>query len=375
MKTVYYYQNFCGLKDILNDPSCTDVIIVSSLHFDVVNDETNIYLNDNEPYDKIFNNLWEETKELQIKGVKIMFMMGGAGGAYGPFFNDYEKAYPKLIQLIKSKPWISGIDLDIEEEVDINNVRKLIEDIKGDLGKNFTITMAPVGPSLMADGSGMGGFSYKDLYKSHGNYISWFNAQCYGGSFSYQTYNSMVKNGYPEKKIVMGMMSGDFTSETFKNALNEVNKIKSRYNDMGGVYDWEYIYSPPNMDNPTIWAKSFKKLDTMWNQDTNYLIVNENKALSLMHKYVEINDISPRRFKYLYCDMIRDGYSFIKINENQKKNLLIELRYLLKEKYPLTEKETNSIRSYMLDDNTLTRTNSFECLLNTWELILYSDDD
>ena len=375
MKTIYYYQTFVGLKDILNDPSCTDVIIVSSLHFDVVKDETNIYLNDNEPNDKIFNNLWKETKELETKGVKIMLMMGGAGGAYGPFFNNYEKTYPKLIQLIKSKPWISGIDLDIEEEVDIKNVRKLIEAINKDLGKNFTITMAPVGPSLMSDGSGMGGFSYKDLYKSHGKYISWFNAQCYGGSFSYQTYNSMVKNGYPGKKIVMGMMSGDFTSETFKNALNEVNKIKSKYNDMGGVYDWEYLNAPPNGKDPSIWAKSFKKIDTLYLQDTNYLIVNENKALSLMNKHVEINDITPRRFKYLYCDMIDKGYSFIKINENQKKNLLIELRFLLKDKYPLTNKESESIRSYMLDENTLTRSNSFENLLNTWELIIDSDED
>jgi len=375
MKTIYYYQTFVGLQDILNDPSCTDVIIISSLHFDVIKDETKIYLNDNEPNDKIFNNLWKETKELETKGVKIMLMMGGAGGAYGPFFNDYEKTYPKLIQLIKSKPWISGIDLDIEEGVDIKNVRKLIEAINKDLGKNFTITMAPVGSSLISDGSGMGGFSYKDLYKSHGGYISWFNTQCYGGSFSFQTYNSIVKNGYPRKKIVMGMMSGDFTSGTFQNALNEVNKIKSKYNDMGGVYDWEYLNAPPNGKDPSIWAKSFKKIDTLYLQDTNYLIVNENKALSLMHKYVEINDITPRRFKYLYCDMVDKGYSFIKINENQKKNLLIELRFLLKDKYPLTNKESESIRSYMLDENTLTRSNSFENLLNTWELIIDSDED
>ena len=73
--------------------------------------------------------------------------------------------------------------------------------------------------------------------------------------------------------------------------------------------------------------------------------------------------------------MIDKGYSFIKINENQKKNLLIELRFLLKDKYQLTNKESESIRSYMLDENTLTRSNSFENLLNTWELIIDSDED
>ena len=384
MKTCYYYQTFIGLKEILKDPSCTDVIIISSLHFnskkirtidsyDDYSDEIiyDIYLNDNKPDDKIFNDLWKETKILKEKGIKIMLMMGGAGGGYNNFFKDFNNNYPKLIKLLKSKPWITGIDLDIEEIVDIKNVKLLIESIKRTLGEDFTITMAPICSSLINDVPGMGGFSYKQLYKTHGKYIEWFNTQCYGGSFSYNTYNSIINNDYPENKIVMGMMSGDFSKDTFKDALNEVNKIKIQYKNFGGVFDWEYLDAPPNLNDPSIWAKSFKNIEN----NINSILVIEEKALLTMYKYIEINDITPSRFKNIYLDMINSGYSFIKIDEYKKKNLLIELRLLLKDKYPLTNIELHDIKTYMLDDNSLKRSNSFENLLNTWELIVDSDDD
>ena len=34
MKTIYYYQTFVGLKNILSHPQDTNVIIISSIHFD-----------------------------------------------------------------------------------------------------------------------------------------------------------------------------------------------------------------------------------------------------------------------------------------------------------------------------------------------------
>jgi alkaline phosphatase D len=371
MKTCYYYQTFVGLNNILNNKIYTDVIIISSLHFNKINTNTEIYLNDNKPNDKIFEKLWQETELCNKNGIKIMLMMGGAGGAYGPFFSDYNNCYLQLKNLIKSKPWISGIDLDIEEIVDINNIKKLIEDIKKDFSNNFTITMAPLASSLENDISGMGGFSYKELCKTHGKYISWFNTQCYNGTFNYDTFNNIIKNKYPSNKIVMGMMSGDYNENTFKNALNEVNKIKIKYNDMGGVFDWEYLNAPPDPYNPSVWAEKFKQIDSK----INYYLVQEEESLSLLHKHVEINDLSPRNFKYIYSEMINLGYSFIKLTESQKKNLLIELRLLIKNKYPLSPIENEKINNYLINDNSLTRSSSFEDLLNTWEIIEDSDED
>ena len=269
MKTCYYYQAFVGLNGILTNTINTDVIIVSSLHFDTVNKEIDIFLNDNKPTDKLFDNMWKETQEASEKGITIMMMLGGAGGAYQQFFLDIDKTYPKLLELLKSKPWIHGIDLDIEEEVDIKDVKILINKLFNDFGGKFIITMAPVCESLMEDESGMGGFSYKELYNSpEGKKIHWFNTQSYDGNFKKSTIEAIVKNKYPADKIVMGMMSGDFDDKSFPNAINEVKEILTEYPDFGGVYDWEYLNAPPDKGNPQNWAKYFKEIKNI--VATNY---------------------------------------------------------------------------------------------------------
>ena len=105
----------------------------------------------------------------------------------------------------------------------------------------------------------MAGFDYKTLYNSNeGKYINWFNTQCYY-SFSFQTYNSIVTNGYPPEKIVMGMESGQFNESTFSDALNEVKKIKDKYPNFRGIYDWEYLNAPPDNNDPSKWAQLMKQ--------------------------------------------------------------------------------------------------------------------
>lgn len=276
MKTVYYYQTFVGLDKILNKKIDTDVIIISSIHFN--KDKSNIidiYLNDNKPDDKIFNQLWTDTKSANDKGITIMLMMGGAGLAYKEFFSNINQTYPKLVNLIKSKPWIKGIDLDIEEYVDINNVKILINKLVNDFGDEFIITMAPIANSLITNDPGMGSFCYNELFKSDvGKYIHWFNVQCYNGTFNKNTIDLIIKNNYPVNKLVMGMMSGDFNSNTFNNALTEVKNILNEHSNFGGVFDWEYFNAPPDVNDPSEWARLFKALTNT--DDTEYYYCNIN---------------------------------------------------------------------------------------------------
>ena len=169
-----------------------------------------------------------------------------------------------MTQLLREKNWISGIDLDIEEETTLENVQMLIRHLVDDF-PDLTITMAPVSPSLEADGGSMAGFNYKTLYESpEGKHISWFNTQCYY-SFSFKTYNSIIRNGYPPEKVVMGMESGQFNKDTFKNALQEVKEIKETYSNFAGVFDWEYINAPPDDNDSSAWCKLMKRLyNTYW---------------------------------------------------------------------------------------------------------------
>jgi len=262
MKVIYYYQTFVGLEKVLENIEDVDVIIVSSIHFGQKDKQPYIHLNDNDPKDPMFENLWMETKKASVQGCKIMLMMGGAGYAYRTLFSDFDIYYPLLTQLLREKSWISGIDLDIEEETTLENVQMLIRYLVNDFPE-LTITMAPVSPSLEADGGSMAGFNYKTLYESpEGKHISWFNTQCYY-SFSKNTYDKIIKNGYPPEKIVMGMESGQFDKNTFQTALQEVHNIITEYPTMAGVYDWEYLDAPPDEKDPSKWASLMKSCSTI----------------------------------------------------------------------------------------------------------------
>lgn len=252
MKIIYYYQTFCGLKNILNDDEKPDIIHLSSIHFG----ENYIHLNNYPPLDSRFDDVWNDCKLAVKQGIKIVLMIGGAGTAYNVLFSDYKKYYTLLKNTLNAKfDIISGIDLDIEEEVDLSNIKMLMRDLKKDY-PNFTISMAPIQSSLENDSPGMGGFIYKDLWNSpEGKLIDYFNGQFYG-DFDLESYNACIKNGYPPEKVVIGMLS----SQDFDNALVELKKIKKMYPSFGGVFNWEYYSSPPNPNvNPNLWCKTIKE--------------------------------------------------------------------------------------------------------------------
>ena len=136
----------------------------------------------------------------------------------------------------------------------------LINRLVKDLGKEFIITMAPVSSTLITDGSSFAGFNYKELYNSkEGEHLHWFNTQCYD-SYTFETYEYIIKNGYPPEKVVMGMESGQFNESSFQNALDEIKKIKEKYPNFSGVFDWEYLNAPPNKEDPSEWARLMKKI-------------------------------------------------------------------------------------------------------------------
>ena len=251
MKIIYYYQTFCGLEDILKSEYKPDIIHLSSIHFG----ENYIHLNNNPPNDPIFDSVWSDCEKAGEAGVKIVLMIGGAGSAYYQLFSDYNKYYALLKETLSSHPVITGVDLDIEEECSLDNIKKLMLDIRHDF-PHFSISMAPVQSSLEEDVPGMGGFIYKDLWLSpEGSLIDYFNGQFYG-DFSLESFETCVKNGYPSDKIVIGMLS----SEDFSNCITELIKIKNKYPDFCGVFNWEYFNSPPNPDeNPNLWCETIIK--------------------------------------------------------------------------------------------------------------------
>lgn len=275
-KIIYYYQTFTSLKPILQEPITVTHIHLSSIHFGYNKDKTPyIHLNDYEPDNYQFDDLWDELELAHSKGIKIILMVGGAGGAFTNLFSNFNTYYKLLCDTINQHSIISGIDLDVEEFTSINNIKFLINKINNDFGNDFIISMAPISIALEFNGPGLGGFSYKQLLKSdEGKRINYFNGQFYG-CFNFESFKNVVDNGFPADKIVIGMLSSNFNSVNFNEALNEVKKIKDIYSNFGGVFVWEYFQAYPN--NPAIWAN--KMHDAINNRticESIYLKIKKN---------------------------------------------------------------------------------------------------
>ena len=255
-KIIFYYQTLSSLKPVLYENTPLTHIHLASVHFGTdENDQPYIHLNDDCIFSDKFDSIWTELRQAHTLGVKIILMIGGAGCAYSELFQNYQKYdtyYNLLYTFLKSKPFISGVDLDIEEPCAIENIQKLIKQIIKDFGKKYTITVVPVQGSIENDVPGMSGFIYKDLLQSDvGSYISYINGQFYS-DFSLDAYTRVVSNGYDPTKIVMGM--------EYEQDSSELSTIVKKYNnDFGGVYYWEYNYAKPT---PLQWLQNIENIYT-----------------------------------------------------------------------------------------------------------------
>ena len=248
-KIIFYYQTFNGLKDILVEGTKVTHIHLSAFHFGT--DQAGnpyIHLNDYPPCSEKFDDVWKDIQHAKSLGIKIIIMLGGAGGAYTDLFKCFDVYYDFLKKFIEEKRnLIDGIDLDIEEYVELSKIENLIKLIKKDFGSEFIISMAPVQYAIETDNPGMGGFVYKTLYQSCGDLIEYFNVQCYE-SYTLSSYENMINNGYPKDKIIMGSIS----CQDINQNLETIKSIVKKYPDFLGVFNWEYFDSPPS---PGEWCK------------------------------------------------------------------------------------------------------------------------
>ena len=135
---IFYYQTFISLKPLFDNNILPTHIQISSIHFGKdKNKNSYIHLNDHPPNSPIFNSMWEEIEIAHNLGVKIKLMIGGAGLAFQEMFSNFNLYYEMLKNVLKSHPYICGVDLDIEENVDLNDVIKLVNTLKKTLVIHF----------------------------------------------------------------------------------------------------------------------------------------------------------------------------------------------------------------------------------------------
>ncbi|KAK4978541.1 hypothetical protein LTR28_005114 [Elasticomyces elasticus] len=238
-------------------------VIVAAIHIN--EGPGNITLNDDPPDAKKFDVLWSEVAWLQASGVRVLGMLGGAAkGSFekldGEDVARFEAYYGPLATLIRSRS-LSGLDLDVEEEMSLPGIIRLISRLRQDFGPTFLITLAPVATALIPSQPHLSGFSYHLLEAFQGHNIAWYNTQFYCGWGDASTtawYDTIVASGWPAEKVVMGLVThpGNGAGHVEWRVVEDVLRVlRARYPAFGGVMGWEYFNSlPGDVARPWQWA-------------------------------------------------------------------------------------------------------------------------
>ncbi|KAK4696209.1 hypothetical protein P7C71_g1676, partial [Lecanoromycetidae sp. Uapishka_2] len=263
-QTHYRNDNIVSLLPLVTEAADTIPIthlIIAAIH---LNDPPgNITLNDDPPNHPKNATLWEEVSIMQDIGIKTLGMLGGA--AQGSFqrldANDglFEAYYVPLRNMIRYHR-LDGMDLDVEEDMSLGGIIRLIDRLKADFGPDFLVTLAPVATALQGRPH-LSGFDYEALEVMRGSSIAWYNTQFYnnwGRLESFIDYDAILRQGWKPEKVVVGVLTnpglghGYIELENLKRTLAALTQF---YPGFGGVMGWEYFNSKPGDERaPWEWA-------------------------------------------------------------------------------------------------------------------------
>lgn len=273
-RVITYYQThwqndrFVSILPLFTEKTGITHVILAAIH---INDEPgDIHLNDDPFEAPRHKEVWEEVRILQRANIPVLGLLGGA--AQGSFqrldgdtasFERYYEPFRKQIEWAQ----LDGLDLDVEEEMSLAGIVRLIDRLKADFGSDFLITMAPVA-SAMFGGRHLSGFSYFELEKAMGRHIAWYNAQFYCGWGSAETtehYDAIIQKGWDPSKIVLGLITnpGNGDGYVFEDLLTATLAVLvDEYPGFGGVMGWEYFNAKTEtaQDRPWLWSHRMSKI-------------------------------------------------------------------------------------------------------------------
>jgi hypothetical protein len=244
-----------------NNTGITHIIIAA---FHINEDPNKITLNDDPPEDSRHGSLWAEVPHLQQAGVKVMGMLGGAApGSFKRLDGDqgqFERYYGPLLAVIR-RHGLDGLDLDVEEEMSLSGIIRLIDRLKADLGDSFIITLAPVAAALLGLGN-LSGFDYRELEQARASKISWYNTQFYNGwgpADDPRMYAMMIAQGWAPRRVVFGLLTNPGNGSQGYVPGEKLGPILAmlieQFPTFGGVMGWEYFNAlPGKREKPWQWV-------------------------------------------------------------------------------------------------------------------------
>lgn len=241
-------------------------LIVAAIHLNEAPGD--ITLNNDPPNASKNAQLWEEVQIFQDVGIKVLGMVGGA--AQGTFRRldqsdaDFEVYYQPLLEMVRTFH-LDGLDLDVEEEMSLVGIIRLIDRLKSDFGDGFLITMSPVATALQGRPH-LSGFDYEALEVMRGASIAWYHVQFYnnwGHLQDFVGYNAILSRGWRPEKVVVGVLTnpgnghGWIPLEELTRTLAALTQIYPRF---GGIMGWEYFNSKPgDCERPWEWAEAMMR--------------------------------------------------------------------------------------------------------------------
>ena len=283
-RIVLYHQTFhvdngsyVSLLPLVTERTGVTHVIVAAIH---LNDPPgNITLNNHPPHAARYDTLWTEVLWLQASGVKVLALLGGAAkGSFARLDGDvdgFERFYRPLRDVV-AKYRLNGLDLDVEEEMSLPGVMRLIDRLRADFGPQFLITLAPVAAALLPDLKHLSGFDYRLLEQLREHEIAWYNAQFYNGWGDASTlfwYDAIVSAGWSPARFVMGVILNPCFGAGYVPVaqLSDVlRQLLEQYPSFGGVMGWEYFAAlPGGRERPWQWAAEMGSLLRQVNPETH----------------------------------------------------------------------------------------------------------
>lgn len=268
-RVIVYHQtlipgsgSYVSMKPLLENSTGITHVILAAIHLN--NDPNHITLNDDPPSDPKFDPLWAEVPLVKEGGVKVMGMLGGAArGSFTRLDGDeaqFERYYGPLLEVLRRYE-LDGLDLDVEEEMSLQGVIRLIDRLKTDLGDDFIITLAPVAAALLGVGN-LSGFDYRELEQARASKIDWYNAQFYNGwgpAEDPRMYAAMIAQGWSPRRVVYGLLTNPGNGSQGYVPAERLSPVLAtlveQFPNFGGVMGWEYFNAlPGGQEKPWQWA-------------------------------------------------------------------------------------------------------------------------
>lgn len=274
-QTHFHSGQYISLLPLLGHDTALTHLIISAIHIN--HSPGDITINDTPWRSPTLTTLWREMGVLQRAGIKVMGMLGGAawgsfsrldeGGKTGDDDDGNDKTegarfaafYDPLRTLVEELK-LDGLDLDIEEEMSLWGVVRLINQLKDDFGSSFIISLAPVAPAMeglqpqprwFPEGwrltrTNLSGFSYFELEEIMGPSIDWYNVQFYcgwGDLATSEQYERIVAKGWDPAKVVLGCTTNERSASGWipEGVLaGTLLRCLNMFPNFGGVMGWEY---------------------------------------------------------------------------------------------------------------------------------------